>query len=309
MMSTRVFVAAGRSGSPAGRAKCARFCQRKSSAKSKSPGSSMRPVAAAQPNSGGTAPGASYELSSNHCRRQFGALPADILRGSTKFTRRPERGRQPAERFHPCPIRGAQRLPRGAVAVFNGGRAGRIIAQGPGVGDGTGGDLGLYGFGAAAHIIIQVARFQGRQVFAFTREGDLSGQDEARELGAAWAGSSTELPPRPLDAAIIFAPVGALVPMALRAVKPGGSVVCGGIHMSDIPSFPYSDLWGERVLRSVANLTRRDGEEFLRLATQVPIRTEIEVFPLAQANAALDAIRTGHVRGAAVLQIGCRPAD
>jgi propanol-preferring alcohol dehydrogenase len=161
--------------------------------------------------------------------------------------------------------------------------------------------LGLYGFGAAAHLVAQVARHQGRQVFAFTRPGDVAGQRFAREMGAAWAGGSDELPPEELDAAILFAPVGGLVPQALRAVGRGGTVVCGGIHMSDIPSFPYSLLWEERTIRSVANLTRRDGEEFLALAPRVPVRAEIETFPLADANEALTRLRAGRVRGAAVL--------
>lgn len=161
--------------------------------------------------------------------------------------------------------------------------------------------LGLYGFGASAHIIIQVAVHQGRRVFAFTREGDEEGQRFARELGAAWAGSSDERPPEELDAAIIFAPVGALVPAALRAVAKGGVVVCAGIHMTDIPTFPYEILWGERVVRSVANLTRRDGEEFLALAPEVPVRTEVTSFALERANEALSALRRGEIRGAAVL--------
>lgn len=161
--------------------------------------------------------------------------------------------------------------------------------------------LGLYGFGAAAHIMIQVAKHQGRQVYAFTRSGDTESQQFARDLGAVWAGSSDQPPPDPLDAAIIFAPVGALVPAALKAVVKGGIVVCAGIHMSDIPSFPYEILWGERVLRSVANLTRQDGEEFLTLAPQVPIRTEVTPFPLTQANEALAALRSGKIQGAAVL--------
>jgi propanol-preferring alcohol dehydrogenase len=168
---------------------------------------------------------------------------------------------------------------------------------------GDGERLGLYGFGASAHIITQVALHQGRRVFAFTRPGDEGGQQFARELGAEWAGGSDEPPPEELDAAIIFAPVGALVPVALRAVAKGGVVACAGIHMSDVPSFPYELLWGERVLRSVANLTRRDGEEFLSLAPQVPVRTEVEVFPLEQANEALDRVRRGEKRGAVVLQI------
>ena len=163
--------------------------------------------------------------------------------------------------------------------------------------------LGLYGFGAAAHIVAQVARFQGRRVFAFTRPGDEDGRLFARELGAEWAADSGQAPPEPLDAAIIFAPVGSLVPTALRAVAKGGTVVCAGIHMSDIPSFPYSILWGERAVRSVANLTRRDGEEFLALAPRVPVRTEVRTFPLERANEALQALRRGEVRGAAVLEI------
>ncbi|HEY9642242.1 MAG TPA: zinc-dependent alcohol dehydrogenase family protein [Coleofasciculaceae cyanobacterium] len=163
--------------------------------------------------------------------------------------------------------------------------------------------LGIYGFGAAAHIIIQVARHQERQIFAFTRSGDTSGQQFARKLGAVWAGSSAEAPPEPLDAAIIFAPVGALVPTALKAVAKGGTVVCAGIHMSDIPSFAYELLWGERVLRSVANLTRRDGEEFLALAPQVPVQTQVEAFPLAAANQALESLRSGKIQGAAVLVV------
>ncbi len=162
--------------------------------------------------------------------------------------------------------------------------------------------LGLYGFGAAAHIIAQVARFQGRRVFAFTRPGDADGLRFAREAGTEWAGGSDEPPPEPLDAAIIFAPVGALVPEALRAVVRGGTVVCAGIHMSDIPSFPYALLWGERVLRSVANLTRRDGEEFLALAPRVPVRPEVRAYPLERANDALDALRRGELCGAAVLE-------
>ena len=163
--------------------------------------------------------------------------------------------------------------------------------------------LGLYGFGAAAHIVAQVARYQGRRVFAFTRPGDAGGQQFARELGAEWAGPSDAAPPEPLDAAIIFAPVGALVPAALRTVAKGGTVVCAGIHMSDIPAFPYEILWGERVVRSVANLTRKDGEEFLALAPRVPVRTEIEPYPLERANEALENLRAGRVRGAAVLQV------
>jgi propanol-preferring alcohol dehydrogenase len=163
--------------------------------------------------------------------------------------------------------------------------------------------LGLYGFGASAHIIIQVAVHQGREVFAFTRDGDEEGQSFARELGATWAGGSNEPTPEELDAAIIFAPVGALVPAALEAVAKGGVVVCAGIHMSDIPSFPYEILWGERSVRSVANLTRRDGEEFLALAPEVPVHTEVVPFPLEEANEGLNALRAGKIRGAAVLVV------
>ncbi len=163
--------------------------------------------------------------------------------------------------------------------------------------------LGLYGFGAAAHIVAQVARWQGRKVYAFTRSGDLEAQKFSLQMGAVWAGSGSEAPPEPLDAAIIFAPDGALVPAALRAVAKGGTVVCGGIHMSDIPAFPYDILWGERVVRSVANLTRKDGEEFLALAPRIPISTEVNPFPLAQANEALDALRAGRITGAVVLQV------
>jgi alcohol dehydrogenase, propanol-preferring len=164
--------------------------------------------------------------------------------------------------------------------------------------------LGLYGFGASAHIIVQVARSQARRVFAFTRPGDEEGQQFARSLGAEWAGSSTERPPEALDAAIIFAPVGELVPAALAAVAKGGVVVCAGIHMSDIPSFSYDLLWGERVLRSVANLTRQDGEEFMQLAPDVPVRTQIREFSLEEANEALQHLRAGELHGAAVLKIG-----
>ena len=163
--------------------------------------------------------------------------------------------------------------------------------------------LGLYGFGASAHIVAQVASHEGRRVFAFTRPGDEEAQEFARELGAEWAGSSEEAPPEELDAAIIFAPVGALVPAALRAVARGGTVVCAGIHMSDIPSFPYEILWGERSVRSVANLTRQDGLDFLALAPEVPVRTEVMPFPLEAANEALEALRGGRVRGAAVLVV------
>ncbi|MHB9074859.1 MAG: zinc-dependent alcohol dehydrogenase family protein [Desulfobaccales bacterium] len=164
--------------------------------------------------------------------------------------------------------------------------------------------LGIYGFGAAAHITIQVAVHQGKKVYAFTRPGDTETQEFARSLGAVWAGSSEELPPEELDAAIIFAPVGALIPAALRASAKGGVVVSGGIHMSDIPSFPYDILWGERVVRSVANLTRSDGEEFLKLAPQVPVKTEVQTFPLEAANEALDRLRHGQIHGAAVLVVG-----
>ncbi|HLJ60601.1 MAG TPA: zinc-dependent alcohol dehydrogenase family protein [bacterium] len=163
--------------------------------------------------------------------------------------------------------------------------------------------LGLYGFGAAAHIVTQVARHQGRRVFAFTSPGDAAAQEFARSLGVVWAGDSLQTPPEPLDAAIIFAPVGRLVPAALRAVVKAGTVVCGGIHMTEIPAFPYDVLWGERILRSVANLTRQDAQEFLALAPVVPVRTEVQPFPLDAANAALDTLRAGRVRGAAVLTI------
>jgi len=164
--------------------------------------------------------------------------------------------------------------------------------------------LGIYGFGAAAHIIAQVARWQGRAIFAFTRPGDTAAQEFARGLGAAWVGGSDQPPPEPLDAAIIFAPVGALVPAALRATAPGGTVVCAGIHMSAIPSFPYDILWGERVVRSIANLTRRDGEEFMALARNVPVKTQPVTYPLEQANQALDDLRAGRFQGAAVLMPG-----
>jgi propanol-preferring alcohol dehydrogenase len=163
--------------------------------------------------------------------------------------------------------------------------------------------LGIYGFGAAAHITVQIAVFQGKKVYAFTRPGDTEAQEFARRLGAVWAGSSEEMPPEELDAAIIFAPVGSLIPAALRASARGGVVVCGGIHMSDIPSFPYDILWGERVVRSVANLTRADGEEFLELAPRVPVKTEVQLFPLEQANQALDRLRRGRIQGAAVLVV------
>jgi propanol-preferring alcohol dehydrogenase len=161
--------------------------------------------------------------------------------------------------------------------------------------------LGIYGFGAAAHIIAQVAVHQGRQVYAFSKPGDVDAQQFARSLGAVWAGGSDELPPVELDAALIFAPVGALIPAALRATARGGVVVSGGIHMSDIPAFPYSLLWEERIVRSVANLTRQDGEEFLALAPQVPVHTSVTPFPLEQANEALQALRQGALQGAAVL--------
>jgi alcohol dehydrogenase, propanol-preferring len=163
--------------------------------------------------------------------------------------------------------------------------------------------LGIYGFGGAAHIVAQVAVHQGKQVYAFTRPGDTNAQQFARRLGAVWAGDSTELPPELLDAAIIFAPVGSLVPAALRATVKGGVVVCGGIHMSDIPSFPYSLLWEERVLLSVANLTRKDGEELLDIAPQIPVTTEVEIFPLEKANEALGRLREGNLQGAAVLTV------
>ena len=161
--------------------------------------------------------------------------------------------------------------------------------------------IGFYGFGSAAHILAQVAIWQGREVYAFTRPGDVRGQDFARGLGAAWAGGSDETPPQPLDAAIIFASVGALVPAALRAVRPGGTVVCGGIHMSDIPAFPYDVLWGERSLRSVANLTRADGREFIALARQAGVRTQVTTYPLEAANEALRDLRDGAFVAAAVL--------
>lgn len=166
---------------------------------------------------------------------------------------------------------------------------------------GAGEVLGFYGFGAAAHILTQVAVAQGRRVFAFTRPGDVDSQRFARSLGCSWAGSTEERGPEPLDAALIFAPAGELVPAALRAVRKGGTVVCAGIHMSDIPSFPYEILWGERSVRSVANLTRRDGEELLAVAPTVPVRTEVTPFPLERANEALDALRAGRIQGAAVL--------
>jgi len=161
--------------------------------------------------------------------------------------------------------------------------------------------LGLYGFGAAAHILAQVAIWQGRRVFAFSRKGDRAAQDFARSLGAVWAGSSDEMPPEPLDAAIIFAPVGSLVPAALKAVKKGGRVVCGGIHMSDIPAFPYALLWGERHLMSVANLTRADAHEFLKVAPRAGVQCAVTRYPLERANEALADLRDGKLQGAAVL--------
>jgi propanol-preferring alcohol dehydrogenase len=166
---------------------------------------------------------------------------------------------------------------------------------------GEGRRLGLYGFGAAAHILCQVAVRQGREVYAFTRDGDTVAQDFARSLGATWAGGASDAAPAPLDAALIFAPAGELVPTALRAVRPGGTVVCGGIHMSDIPAFPYRDLWGERVIRSVANLTRADGRDLLALAPTVPVRTEVTTYPLERAAEALEDLRAGRFSGAAVI--------
>jgi len=163
--------------------------------------------------------------------------------------------------------------------------------------------LGIYGFGNAAHLIAQIAIYEGRELFAFTRPGDKATQKAAKKLGAVWAGGSDEMPPEKLDAAIIFASVGPLVPAALRALAKGGIVVCGGIHMTDIPSFPYVDLWEERVITSVANLTRGDGEEFFELAPRVPVQTHTEAFPLEQANTALDRFRTGKLKGTAVLTI------
>jgi propanol-preferring alcohol dehydrogenase len=163
--------------------------------------------------------------------------------------------------------------------------------------------IGIYGFGAAAHIVAQVLRHQGREFYAFTRAGDTTSQDFARSLGAAWAGAADQEPPRKLDGALIFAPAGPLVPAALGHMEKGGCVVCAGIHMSDIPAFPYALLWGERQIRSVANLTRRDGDEFLTLAPQIPVSTEVHRFPLAQANEALDQLRRGAFQGAAVLEI------
>ena len=163
--------------------------------------------------------------------------------------------------------------------------------------------LGIYGFGNAAHLIAQVAIYEKKEIYAFTRPGDESGQEEAKKLGATWAAGSDETPPEKLDAAIIFAPVGSLVPIALKNLAKGGAVVCGGIHMSDIPSFPYVDLWNERVISSVANLTRHDGEEFLEIAPRVPVKTKVEIFPLEEANTALEEFRFGKLSGNAVLEI------
>lgn len=163
--------------------------------------------------------------------------------------------------------------------------------------------IGLYGFGAAAHILIQVARHRGQQVYAFTRDGDRDAQQFALSLGATWAGDSSQPAPETLDAAIIFAPVGELVPAALKSVRKGGKVICAGIHMSDIPSFPYVDLWGERSIQSIANLTRRDGEEFLPLAAEIPVQTEVHLYPLEQANQALDDLRAGRFTGAGVITL------
>jgi propanol-preferring alcohol dehydrogenase len=163
--------------------------------------------------------------------------------------------------------------------------------------------LGLYGFGNAAHLITQVAIYEQKEIYAFTRPGDDSGQEEARSLGAVWAGGSDEIPPERLDAAIIFASVGSLIRAALQVMAKGGIVVCGGIHMSDIPSFPYNDLWNERVITSVANLTRRDGQEFFKIAPRVPVKTKVEMFSLPDANSALDKFRAGELNGTAVLKI------
>jgi alcohol dehydrogenase, propanol-preferring len=166
--------------------------------------------------------------------------------------------------------------------------------------------LGIYGFGNAAHLIAQIALYQNRKLFVFTRPGDRTTQKSARKMGAVWAGGSDEMPPEKLDAAIIFASVGALLPFALRALAKGGIVVCGGIHMTDIPSFPYADLWNERVITSVANLTRRDGEDFLEIAPRVPVKTRTEVFPLEDADGALEKFRSGELKGTAVLAINAR---
>jgi propanol-preferring alcohol dehydrogenase len=164
--------------------------------------------------------------------------------------------------------------------------------------------IGLYGFGAAAHILIQVANYQHKKIYAFTKDGDSAGQAFARKLGAEWVGGSSQSPTEKLDAAIIFAPVGSLIPQALQQVDKAGTVICGGIHMSDIPSFPYQLLWEERILRSVANLTRKDGEEFFHLAPRIPIRTEVNTYPLTRANEALEDLRKGSFQGAAVLVMG-----
>ncbi len=198
----------------------------------------------------------------------------------------PDRNPVVADVGDPGRVVGATRLRPGRRGTRSAGEAQRI---------------GFYGFGDAAHILAQICRWQGREVYAFTRTGDDRGQEFARELGAAWAGSSEEPPPQPLDAAIIFAPVGALVPLALRAVAPGGTVVCGGIYMSEIPAFPYSILWGERTLRSVANLTRADAVDLLELAPRAGVRTHVTTYPLAQANEALADLRAGRFTGAAVL--------
>jgi propanol-preferring alcohol dehydrogenase len=212
----------------------------------------------------------------------------DVDGGMAEYTVADERycfpipGEQPDEQVAPL-----------LCAGLIGYRALRLCGQAP--------RLGLYGFGAAAHILIQICRWQGRRVFAFTRQGDEAAQAFAVELGASWAGASEQAPPEPLDAAIIFAPVGPLVPRALRALAPGGTVVCGGIHMSDIPSFPYSILWEERVVRSVANLTRRDGHELLELAPNVPVETRLSIYPLDEAGRALEDLRAGRFTGAAVI--------
>lgn len=203
-----------------------------------------------------------------------------------------------ADERYAFPIPGGYPMPQAAPLLCAGLIGWRSLSM-------TGGAerLGLYGYGASAHIITQVAKHQGRRVFAFTRPGDVTSQEFAREMGADWAGDTATHAPERLDAAIIFAPAGDLVPLALKAVAKGGSVVCAGIHMSDIPSFPYDDLWGEREIRSVANLTRRDGQEFLALAPEVPVHTEVELFPLEQANEALERLRSGRIQGAAVLVI------